>query len=210
MPRGQRPSRSAEGQKAIGSKETAESRRVRMSVTALVALVGALLAAAISGTTLAFTLLPGLKPDPKEKVGADLAVLALDKNVDYGEYRERPGRKIDVEANPRKHHPGNVFYLRAHIEGFKRGSLRLQWFTYNPDGERRPRSGIEAGEKTVFEPDAPINTQVAQIWVREPGSFDLDGEWDSDANDFPYFVRFELYSDDVLLAFRDSPKFHVG
>jgi hypothetical protein len=181
-----------------------------MSVTALVALVSALLAAAISGTTLAFTLVPGLKPDPKEKVGADLAVLALDKNVDYGEYLDRPGRKIDVEAKPRDDHPGNVFYLRAHIEGFKRGSVRLKWFTYNPNGERRPRSRREASEQTIFEPDAPINTQVAQIWVREPGGFDQYGEWDSDANDFPYFVRFELYSEDVLLALQDSPKFYVG
>jgi hypothetical protein len=207
MPPGQRPE---EGQKTIGSEQTAESRGVRMSVTALVALVGALLAAAISGTSLTFALVPGLKPDPKEKVGADLAVLALDKNVDYSEYNQRPGRHIDVEVKPRDDHPGNVFYLRAQIEGFKRESVRLKWFTYDPNGERRPGSRKEATEQSVFEPDAPINTQVAQIWVREPGGFDQYGEWDSDADDFPYFVRFELYSGEVMLAFKDSPKFYVG
>jgi hypothetical protein len=180
---------------------------VRISVTALVALVGALLAAAISGTTLTFALVPGLKPDPKEKVGADLAVLALDKNVDYREYKQRPGRHIDVDASP--NHPGNVFYLRAHIEGFKRESVRLKWFTYDPNGERRAGSRKEATEQSIFEPDAPINTQVAQIWVREPGGFDQYGEWDSDA-DNGYFVRFELYTGDVLLGFKDSSKFNVG
>jgi hypothetical protein len=180
---------------------------VRLSVTALVTLIGALLAAAISATSLTFGLIPSLKPDPKEKVGADLAVLALDKNVDYSAYGSRPGRHIDVEASPE--HPGNVFYLRAHIEGFKRQSVRLKWFTYNPNGERRPGSGREATEQSVFEPDAPINTQVAQIWVREPGSFNRYGEWDSDDAE-GYFVRFELYSGGVLLAFKDSPKFDVA
>jgi hypothetical protein len=180
-----------------------------MSVTALVALVGALLAAAISGTSLTFALVPGLKPDPKEKVGADLAVLALDKNVDYSEYNQRPGRHIDVETKPRPDHPGNVFYLRAQIEGFKRESVHLKWFTYNPNGERRPGSRKEATEQSIYEPDAPINTQVAQIWVREPGGFDQYGEWNS-AGDDGYFVRFELYSGDVLLAFKDSSKFDVG
>jgi hypothetical protein len=179
-----------------------------MSMTALVTLVGALLAASISGTSLTFALVPGLKPDPKEKVGAELAVLALDSNVDYSDYIERPGRHIDVEARPLSYHPGNIFYLRAHIEGFKRESVRLKWFTYNPNGERRP-GGRKATEESIFEPDAPINTQVAQIWVREPGSFDPYGEWESDDGE-NYFIRFELYSGDVLLAFKDSPTFDVA
>jgi hypothetical protein len=209
MPRGQRTSRS-DGQKTTRTEQAAEPRRVRMSVTALVALVGALLAAAISGTSLSFALVPGLKPDPKEKVGANLEVVALDKNVDYSEYRQRPGRPIDMEVRPRGDHHGNVFYLRARIEGFKRESVHLRWFTYNHEnGVRRP--GLKGlPEEAIFEPDAPINTQVAQIWVREPGSFDrLNPEvWNSDAGE--YFVRFELYSDDVLLAFRDSAKFKTG
>jgi hypothetical protein len=202
-------SRSEKCQKEIGSNQTEESRGVRLSVTALVALVGALLAAAISATSLTFVLVPGLKPDPKEKVGADLAVRTLDTNVNYGEYLDRPGKKIKEKNKPRDDYPGNVFYLRAHIEGFKRENVSLRWFTYNPTGERRPGSGKEATESTVFEPSAPTNTQVAQIWVREPGRFD-HGVWDSDANTEPYFVRFELYSGDVLLAFEDSPKFYVG
>jgi len=179
---------------------------VRISVTALVTLVGALLAASISGTSLTFALVPGLRPDPKENVGAELAVLALDTNVDYSDYNLRPGRHIDVEARP--DHPGNIFYLRAHIEGFKRESVRLKWFTYNPNGERQ-RGGKEATEESIFEPDAPINTQVAQIWVREPGTFDQYGEWKSREGK-NYFIRFELYSGDVLLAFKDSPTFDLG
>jgi hypothetical protein len=207
MPRGQRTSSSGDGQKTTRTEQAAERRSVRLSVTALVTLAGALLAVSISATSLTFALVPGLKPDPKEKVGADLEVLALDTNVDYSDYRERPGRHIDVGARPG--HPGNVFYIRAHIEGFKRESVHLQWFTYlYVNGQRL--GGRQATEESIFEPDAPINTQVAQIWVREPGSFDgVDPAfWNSDEGE--YFVRFELYSKDVLLAFRDSSKFTIG
>ena len=182
---------------------------MRLSVTALVALVGALLAASISGTSLTFALVPGLKPDPKEKVGAKLEVLALDPNVPYSEYSQRPGRPIDVGDEPRPDRPGNVFYLRAQIEGFKRESVDLVWFTYYWTNRKR-FGGKKLPERSIFEPDAPINTQVAQIWVREPGSFDgpYPEDWKSDGGE--YFVRFELYSGNVLLAFKDSSKFETG
>jgi hypothetical protein len=179
-----------------------------MSVSALVALVGALLAASISGTSLTFALVPGLKPDPKEKVGAKLEVLALDPNVRYSEYGKRPGH-IDLGTEPRPARPGNVFYVRAEIEGFKRESVHLMWFTYYWTNRKR-FGGKKFPEKNIFEPDAPINTQVAQIWVREPGSFDgpAPDDWNSDGGE--YFVRFELYSGDVLLAFKDSKMFETG
>jgi hypothetical protein len=164
-----------------------------------------MLAALISGTTLTFELWPGLKPDPKEVVGATLAVLRLDKNVKYGDYRERVPRR-DTRA-PIAKHPGNVFYLRAQIEGFKRETLHLKWFTYDPNGHRRADPGGGRSEESVFEPGAPINTQVAQVWVREPGQF-VDGLWEPDPGE--YFVRFELYSGDVLLALEDSPRFRIA
>ena len=176
-----------------------------LSVAAVVTLVGAMLAALISGTNLTFELWPGLKPDPKEKVGASLAVLRLDKNVVYGDYRERVPR-VAVRG-PTADHPGNVFYIRARIEGFKRETVHLKWFLYEPNGERRAGGGGGRSEESVFEPDAPINTQVAQVWVREPGQF-LDGLWEPDPG--KYFVRFELYSGDVLLAFDDSSPFRVA
>jgi hypothetical protein len=174
-------------------------------VAALVTLIGAMLAAIISGTNLTFELWPGLKPDPKEKVGADLAVLAIDKNVEYDDYGHRPGRRVPVSAKGED--PGNVFYLQARIEGFKRQTLHLKWFTYLPNGERRTGTEEEAAVERVFEPEAPINTQVAQIWVREPGGL-IRGTWESQAGK-GYFVRFELYRGDVLLAYKDSPRFSV-
>jgi hypothetical protein len=180
-------------------------------VAALVTLIGALLAAIISGTNLTFELWPGLKPDPKEKVGADLKVLAIDKNVEHDDYGHRPGKRVPVgrrmPVGAEGEDLGNVFYLRAQIEGFKRQTLHLKWFTYNPNGERRKGTRQKAAVERVFEPEAPINTQVAQVWVREPGGL-IKGKWESQAGQ-GYFVRFELYRGDVLLAYKDSRRFSV-
>ena len=186
------------------SMEHGPGQGERLSTAAFVTLIGAMLAALISGTNLTFELWPGLKPDPKEKIGAGLAVLRLDKNVTYGEYRKRVPRR--ETRGSIAEHPGNVFYLRAQIEGFKRETLHLKWFTYDDSGERHANPGSGRSEESIFEPGAPINTQVAQVWVKEPGHF-AEGLWEPDNGE--YFVRFELYSGDILLALKDSPRFSV-
>ncbi len=209
MPRGLRPSSAEDGPTTTQPKPKAERRGERLSVAALATLVGAILAAFISGTNLTFELWPGLKPDPKEKTAGELEVLEMDKNVYYREYDARPGRNVVENLGLEESgydYPGNVFYLRAHIEGFKRETLRLIWFTYDSNRHRR-RMRREARSDRIFEPDSPVNTQVAQVWVKEPGYFDQEEEWKGEEGE--YFVRFELYSGDLLLAFKDSPTFEI-
>jgi hypothetical protein len=168
--------------------------RPRVELTATVTLVGAVLAAAISATALVFELWPGLKPDPKEKVGAALQSVARDLNVTRSEYLARVGRQFTPGED--RDEVGNVYYINADIEGFKRSTLRLRWFTYNNDNETRmPGLRSNDREEPVFKPQAPINSQIAQVWVPTP---ERAGE---------YFVRFELYSDDVLLGYVDSKPF---
>jgi hypothetical protein len=132
-------------------------------------------------------------------------VLKVDRVVTYGDYRVRPGGHVGVNAKAED--PGNVFYLKARIEGFKRETLRLRWFTYDPSDQRRRGSGGEASAEALFKPEAPANAQVAQVWVKEPGRL-IGRVWDSVPG--VYFVRFELYSGDVLIASKDSPSFEVG
>jgi hypothetical protein len=173
-----------------------EERKPRNSigVAATVTLAGAVLAAAISATTLVFDLWPSLKPDPKAKVGATLQSLTRDINVSRSDYLARVGRVAGDGQEPDE--LGNVYYIRAEIEGFKRSTLRLKWFTYNADNQTRlPGLRNNDREEPVFKPQAPINTQIAEVWVPTPSQA---GE---------YFVRFELYSENVLLAFVDSKPF---
>jgi hypothetical protein len=164
-------------------------------VTALVTLAGAIAAALISATNLTFELWPGLKPDPKEKIGGGLAILAVDENLTRGEYATRLGTSA---RPPHSDDTGNVFYLRARIEGFKRESLHVKWFVYENTSRRRWR-GASSGrsEEAIFKPNAPINTQIAQVWVKNP-------PLGQNQDILQIFVRFELYSGNVLLAFVDS------
>ena len=165
-----------------------------IGLAATVTLVGAVLAAAVSTSALLFDLQPSLKPDPKEKVGATLQSVARDRNVLRNDYLQRVGRPLDRSYKPGD--LGNVYYISAEIVGFKRDTLRMRWFTYNADNEERmPGLHADDREEPVFKPEAPINTQIAQVWVPTP---DRPGE---------YFVRFELYSDDVLLGYVDSKRF---
>lgn len=168
-----------------------EPRRSRLETTALVTLVGAILAAAISFTNLVFQLWPSLKPDPKAKVGSKIETLAFDINVTCKNYLLRGGRRCHADAKPRD--GGNVFYIRAETEGFKRETVRLRWFTYNADNNTRlPGLRSSADAEQIFRLQAPIDTQIGQVWVPTP----------ADAGN--YFVRFELYSEDILLAIVDS------
>ena len=120
--------------------------------------------------------------------------MARDINVQRRDYLARVGRPLEPGSDPGE--LGNVYYISADIAGFKRSTLRLRWFTYDAGNETRlPGLRADDGEEPVFKPQAPINTQIAQVWVPTP------------ADEGDYFVRFELYSDDVLLGYVDSKPF---
>lgn len=131
-------------------------------------------------------------------MGGTLSALALDRSVTYADFLARnPDRELRGVAGPTE---GNVFYIGATVEGFKREKLRLRWAVYEQTNQRRVRGlGSTADLEEIFKPQAPVNTQIAQVWVPAPK---LTGD---------YYVRVELYTEDgsVLLAFVDSPQFHV-
>jgi hypothetical protein len=101
-------------------------------------------------------------------------------------------------TEPQLDRRGTVFYLRVDAAGFKRDAVGIRWFTYDRGNrERVPGMGASESQATVFEPSAPINRQIAQVWV----------PWPKTAGS--YSVRFELYSSGVLRAIVDSPEFDV-
>ena len=168
---------------------------------ASVTLAGAVAAAAISLTTLLFTLFPEWRPDPRERSDATVGVLALDNNVTHREFFERVGKQPPSGCRHEQlERDGNVVYIQVDIAGFKSSTIRLRWFTYDAgNGRRLADLRSDNRETTVFQPRAPINRQVAAVWV--PTALPLD--------DSSYFIRFELYSADVLRAFVDTPIFDV-
>jgi len=162
-----------------------------------IALATAAVALAVSIPTGLYTVKPAWSPEKKEKVGAKLKLLTFDPNVSLREYLTRAPHTVSEGANLDKN--GNVFYLRAAVEGFKREELRVRWFTYEKTNKLRiAKLSKRAPLEDYFRPQASVNTQIAQIWV--PTS-ETSGS---------YFVRFELYTKDhVLLAYVDSTAFRV-
>lgn len=160
-------------------------------------MISALVALVVSVPAGVYTLWPTLSPDPKTKVSATLETLAFDRNVTFRQYLARRQRKRQNGAAVDQN--GNVFYIRALVEGFKRETLRVRWFTYEATNSVRIDGfGSTAALEEIFHPQAPVNTQIAQVWVPTPPT---SGE---------YFVRFELYaSGNVLLSFVDSTTFTV-
>lgn len=183
---------------APATEEGTVERRARLgwmepSKTA-VALVSAIVALLVSVPTGIYTLWPALSPDPKATVNATLETVAFDRNVTLAEYGERLSNP-DISGEQL----GNVFYIRAKIEGFKREQLRVRWFTYEATNQVRVK-GLRAAAllEQIFQPQAPVNTQVAEVWVPAPKA---SGK---------YFVRFHLYTrGNVLLSFVDSEVFTV-
>jgi hypothetical protein len=168
-----------------------ERRRRRIATTAMVTLVGAMLAAGISGVNLVYQLWPSLKPDPKATVGATIESLTIDKNVTAEDFLVRPGTRLPDGVSPDRN--GNVFYIRASIEGFKRSDVQLRWYTYDANVPARlPGLRSNDRETPVFQPQAPVDAQIAQVWVPTPKQAR------------PIFVRFELWAGTVLLAYVDS------
>ena len=69
----------------------------------------------------------------------------------------------------------------------------MAWHAYDANNNARlPGLRSSADAEQVFRPQAPIDTQIGQVWVPTPA---VEGD---------YFVRFELYSGDILLAIVDS------
>ena len=130
----------------------------------------------------------------KEKVGGKIENVAHDLNVPFGGFLARTGQQPPAGADLTE--VGNVYYIRASTEGFKRETVRLKWFTYKTDNNSRlPGQSASVKAERLFKPQAPIDSQIAQVWVSTP------------SKEGSFFVRFELYSGDVLLAFVDSMPF---
>jgi hypothetical protein len=172
--------------------------------TVLVALV----AMASSLVALVFTLWPGLRPDPRDRLGAEVSVFAVDPNVSYREWISARSSFSGDEAVERLQEArvqtpgllrvrGEVAYVRMQVEGFKRRSVAMRVSLYDGGTNRRVEgaSNIEVGSQQL---EAPSDRAVVPVWLPCPP---VPGR--------KYFVRVELYhaGDNVLLAVADSRPF---
>jgi hypothetical protein len=172
-----------------------------------------------SALALAFALWPALKPDPRDRLGADLGVFAVETRVahdawihrvsptpgDYGDLRTATLRDASLDGGPPAaedersilRQRGTLFYVRMTIEGFKRRNVTLRWSLYSARTRRRlPEPGLQDVAVAGVRLEAPTDRSFVQVWVPPVAS---NGRC---------FARFELVTrDGTLLAVADSPRF---
>jgi hypothetical protein len=184
-----------------------------------VALLTALLALASGVVGLVFDLWPELRPDPRTTRAAEVAVVAVERAVPIDDWLHRVSPTRQAYAARRRAHLRNAFagmptptraevksalgvkgqlvYVRTHIEGFKRRSLRLRWSMYRAAGERRLANlGLANATGASVVGEAPSDTSVVLVWTPAVPVRDT------------LFVRFELVDPaGTVLAVGDSRRF---
>jgi hypothetical protein len=192
------------------SSEHGPTKSRRLSGLAWTALV-AVVALTSSLATLIFELWPGLRPDPRVKLGADVSVFAIDPGVTYGVYLER------LSFSPSELHTrlaaacgstrrcgrlglrGEEVYVRTTVDGFKRRSISMRLSLYNAATHTRVQgaSNVDVANERL---SSPSDRAVVPVWLICPPDVSRR-----------YFVRVELYhrGDDVLLAVGDSRSFRT-
>lgn len=189
---------------AHGSGDRPRARRLGATGWALLT---AGLALAGSVVTLLFTLVPDLKPDPHEKIGAAVEILAVERKVSVSEWLKRafPGdlhaateRLFDKDGVPGYH--GEVVYVRVQVDGFKHGHVTLTVRLHDarsqseielPSTPIDPERFSRVSSKTI---DSPSRSSVQVLFLPNL-TYETRHE----------FLRAELYEKDGVLAVDDSP-----
>jgi hypothetical protein len=187
-------------------------RTIGPTAVALVALVS-------SAVAVAFALWPALKPDPRERLGAQVGVYTVETHVSRNDWLHRisgsrreyarrrdaflreagldgglPGRSDTRRLLGQR---GTLFYVTTTIEGFKRRSVQLRWSLYGARHRQRVGSpGLRDVTVAGLRLDAPTDRSFVEVWappIVRHGT---------------YFARFELVGENgTLLAVADSPRF---
>jgi hypothetical protein len=198
--------REAEGgdaQARTRSRARAFSRTTWALIVAGVALIG-------SASSVLFTFLPQLKPDPRDSVLAQLNVYAIEPGVSLGRYLGLTYGNLARAANslqiPRESLPfqGDMIYVRTRVDGFKHRRVRLAATVYIKATQRPARvfpgpvSGPSALRLRSVALDTPSTSTVQLFWI-----LSLAGEP-------PTFVRIEMFDGTRMLAVTDSAVIRHG
>lgn len=172
------------------------------------ALVVAIVALAGSASSLLFTFLPELKPDPRDSVLAQLTVFAIDPNVTYAAYltqayggdRAAPRRLLPTSQRQQARHTiGDVVYVRTLVDGFKHRQVTLRASEYDATTQERYPGRLDFGSALIRRAktvnlDTPSTSTIQLFFV-----YSLTGVTS------PSFVRVEMYDGTRMLAVADSP-----
>jgi hypothetical protein len=169
----------------------------------------AMIALAAAAIGLLFQLVPSLKPDPRERIGAALQVHAIEPGVQLREWiaQAHPNDvdgKIEELFGTGQPPPeslrqrGEVVFVRTQVDGFKHRAVTVRARLYNHRTQERVPTPFPPlfAETSKVKIDAPNRTSVQLLFVG-----DLTHETEAE------FLRIELIDSNSgeVLAVTDSP-----
>jgi len=181
----------------------------RTFLTAMIALVTAAIA-------LLYQLVPALKPDPRERVGAAVEIFAVEPAVQLGQWLQDAFPE-DVDAatervlGTRTPEPneltltltGTVVYVRTEVDGYKHRAIAIRVRLYVARSQRRAPTPFAAPyrETSGARIDSPNRRSVQLLFLP-----------DLRAEPTPEFLRVELIDaqSGSMLAVADSPELVRG
>jgi hypothetical protein len=184
--------------------EPANSKRRPRALTVAAVTAAVTLASGVFG--LFFDLWPSARPDPRAQVGADVAIVAIDRYVTRDEYLKRRYATPALYDKARKAEvalaggtggltiPGQLAYVRVQLHGMKGSRVSLLYSLYDARSQTRIK---DATEQSHWSGDAPDDRFIAEVWLQPVIGPQRD-----------YSVRVEVRdTQGVLLGFADSRPF---
>ncbi|MEA2370636.1 MAG: hypothetical protein QOH12_1030 [Solirubrobacteraceae bacterium] len=187
--------------------EVSEERSVRHLAGAAWRNLGTAVAVIEGSVLLAFTLWPGLAPDPGTIQAASVSVETVDSHVSLYHFDQYyPAQLKSLTSRARRQAKtafGSVVYLQVKIQGKKHGNVTLSYVSY--DSATRSEIPDSGGVSEGFQPNNPSDEWIAPVFVFDPVPPPSAG--------LPpkhFFVRLRLFDGNVLLAFADTPQLTRG
>jgi hypothetical protein len=179
------------------------SSRFRSAVSRTHVVIAAVAGLVSVGVSLLFQLAPGLKPDPRDNVGADVAIVALEPGVRVREWIERGFRGERREGMMRTFgdqldFAGELIYVRVAVDGHKHEDVGLRYSLYSARTHRRLPDAINFEPYSRIPIEAPSERSIQLLFVPEL-KFEPD-----------LFIRAELTDEDGVLAVADSRRIRAG
>jgi hypothetical protein len=186
-----------------GHRRTPRRERVRAAFSRTHVVIAAVAGLISVGVSLLFQLAPGLKPDPRDSVGADVAIVAVEPGVTVRDWIDRGFAGEQHAALVRDFRdqldfPGELIYVRVAVDGHKHKDVELRYAVYRANSHRRLPDGGTFSPYSRIRIDAPSQRSIQFLFVPDL-SFEPD-----------LFIRAELRSRDGVLAVGDSGRLHAG
>jgi hypothetical protein len=199
----QAPSIAPETTNGHGAPAPTRRAQVRSAFSRTHVVIAAVAGLVSVGVSLLFQLAPDLKPDPRDSVGADVAVVAVEPGVTVREWIDRGFRGEQRAALTEKFRTqldfvGELIYVRVAVDGHKHKDVGLSYALYGAESHRRLPNRLDFAPYSRIRIEAPSQRSIQYLFVPSL-RFERD-----------LFIRTQLTDGEGVLAIGDSGRLRKG